>query len=59
VSQVNSTPGQNQAAANAVVSSGRSQPGSVDQETKANAIVVPYTQSEPGKTISPVNVKRS
>jgi hypothetical protein len=48
MAQVNSSPGQNQVFGNAVVASGRSQPGSVDQETKSNAIVVPYTQSEPG-----------
>lgn len=59
MAQVISTPGQNQAAANAVVSSGRSQPGSVDQETKANAVVVPYAQSEPGKPVSQVNTNRS
>lgn len=48
MAQVNSVPGQNQTFANAVVASGRSQPGSSDQEMKANAITVPYSQSEVG-----------
>ena len=48
MAQVNSVPGQNQTIANAVVASGRSQPGSSDQEMKANAITVPYMQNEAG-----------
>ena len=60
MAQVNSVPGQNQTNANAVVASGRSQPGSSDQEMKANAITVPYAQSEPGKLIDQkINVERS
>jgi hypothetical protein len=56
MAQVNSSPGQNQTLGNAVVASGRSQPGSVDQETKSNAVTVPYAQNEPGITLL---VKRS
>lgn len=49
MAQVNSVPGQNQTFANAVVSSGRSQPGSSDSETKSNAVTVPYAASHPGR----------
>jgi hypothetical protein len=59
MAQVNSSPGQNQVFANAVVASGRSQPGSVDQETKSNAIAVPYAQSEPGRKNDTNEGKRS
>jgi hypothetical protein len=59
MAQVNSVPGQNQTFANAVVASGRSQPGSVDQETKANAVTVAYTQSEPGRKKDTAEGKRA
>lgn len=60
MAQVNSSPGQNQVFANAVVASGRSQPGSSDQELKANATVVKYTQIEPGRHGDPsINPVRS
>jgi hypothetical protein len=59
MAQVNSSPGQNQVFANAVVASGRSQPGSVDQETKSNAITVSYSQSEPGRKNDTNEGKRS
>jgi hypothetical protein len=59
MAQVNSSPGQNQVFGNAVVASGRAQPGSVDQETKANATVVAYSQSEPGRKNDVAEGKRS
>jgi hypothetical protein len=59
MAQVNSSPGQNQTFGNAVVASGRSQPGSVDQETKSNAVTVPYAQNEPGRKSDTNEGKRS
>lgn len=60
MTQVNSSPGQNQVFGNAVVASGRSQPGSSDQELKANATFVKYSQTEPGRhgdpAINPVRM---
>lgn len=49
MAQVNSTPGKNEVFANAVVASGRSQPGSVAAETFANSVTVPYVEREPGR----------
>jgi hypothetical protein len=54
MAQVNVEPGKNQATANAVVTSSRAQPGSVNAETYANLVTVPYAQHEPGKEHDPI-----
>ena len=60
MAQVNSTPGKNETIGNVTVSSGSAEVGSTSS-TKLTATLntVSYTQSEPGKITSPVNVKRS
>ena len=60
MAQVNSSPGQNQTAGNATVSSNSAEVGPTSS-TKLTATIntVAYGQSEPGKAVSPVNVKRS
>jgi hypothetical protein len=59
VAQVNSSPGQNQVFANAVVATASSSGGASDSSTKANAITVPYKQAEPGKQPGDRNPLRS
>jgi hypothetical protein len=58
MAQVNSTPGQNQAFGNVAVASTTSETGVTSTKAAANATVVPYTQSEPGKQPSPTNPVR-
>ena len=59
MAQVNSSPGQNQTAGNVAVSTSASETGVTSAKATAAATAVTYTQSEPGKAVSPVNVKRS
>ena len=58
MAQVNSTPGQNQVFANAIVATASSSSGASDTSAKANATVVPYMQAEPGKQPSDRNPVR-
>jgi hypothetical protein len=53
MTQVNSSPGQNQNAGNVAVSYGINETGVTSAKATAAAVVVPYTQSEPGKTVNP------
>jgi hypothetical protein len=60
MAQVNSTPGQNQTNANAVVASASAEVGpTASTKLSATLTTVAYMQSEPGKAVSTVNVKRS
>ena len=60
MAQVNSEPGKNQTNANAAVTSSSSEVGSTSStKLAATLTTVSYSQSEPGKAISPTNVKRS
>ena len=49
MAQVNSTPGQSQAAGNQTVTSASSSPGVGGTQAKALLTTVAYSQSEPGK----------
>jgi hypothetical protein len=60
VAQVNSEPGKNQIFANVTVSSAVAEVGTTDTKVKAAAIIVPYSQIEPGTTNDPaLKPKRS
>jgi hypothetical protein len=48
MAQVNSSPGQNQAAANLAVAAGVAQPGAAQARATATLTTVGYTQIEPG-----------
>ena len=60
MAQINSSPGKNEALGNVTVSSASAEVGSTSS-TKLTATLntVAYAQNEPGKAISPVNIKRS
>lgn len=49
MAQVNSSAGQNQAFGSVAVASSAASAGAQDSQNKAAAVVVPYSQSEPGK----------
>jgi hypothetical protein len=57
MAQVNSTPGKNQIAANLAVAPAQSETGVTSTKAAAAATVVPYAQSEPGKS-TVTNAKR-
>ena len=59
MAQVNSSPGQSQAAGNVAVVSTTAETGVTSAKIAAATVVVPYMQSEPGKAISTVNITRS
>lgn len=59
MAQVNSEPGRNQTFGNVTVPAATAEVGTTDTKTKATATIVTYSQSEPGKTVGPINVKRS
>ena len=54
MSQVNSTPGKNEAAANKVVSAAVNETGVTDAKAKAAAKAVTYAQRSPGRTYDPL-----
>jgi hypothetical protein len=51
MAQVNSTPGQNQTAANLTVSAATAEVGATAAKVAAAAVSVPYAQTEPGITV--------
>ena len=59
MAQVNSSPGQNQAAGNLAVAPGINQLGSSANRATATLTTVAYTQIEPGWAEGPAKPKRS